>query len=119
MVNRQRAQGTEAEVRVERLHQDVGFVARLIRGRGRNDQGDVEIVHPKLGTFVASVKDGERLNTVAELERHAARSGQGAERSVLFTTQRYRVDGQTRRRTRRAVVISEGLWIELLQRAVR
>jgi hypothetical protein len=66
------------------------------------------------------VKDRERLNGLQELERAAARSGQGAERTVVFWTQRYKPTPESRRRrTRRGVLISESLWIELLQRAVR
>lgn len=119
-MNKPKDQGTRAETRVEKLHQDQGFEAELIRGRGSRDTADVRVVHPKLGTFVGSVKDREHLSAPAELLRVAARSGQGAERSVLFWTQRYRPTPEAKRRsTRRCVVISEALWLELLARVQR
>jgi DNA-directed RNA polymerase beta' subunit len=119
MVNRNRNQGTNAEVRVERIVTEAGFQALLMRSRGRNDQADVEISHPTLGPIRVSVKDGERLNTVGELQRVGARSGLGRERSVVWQTQKYTAEGNQRRSSRRGVMVSEELFIELLQMAAR
>lgn len=119
-MNRQRAQGTAAEVRVEARHLEWGFEAELLRSRGKNDTADVRVEHPVLGRIWISVKDGERLNGVAELQRVQARSGGGRDRSVVFQTQKYRPTTDSRRRnSRRAVLISEELWFELLDLAAK
>lgn len=119
MVNKNRAQGTHAEVRVETILTEAGFPAHLMRGRGRNDQADVEVSHPVLGVLRISVKDGQRLNTVGELERVGRRSGLGAERSLVWQTQKYTVAGNHRRTSRRGVMVSEELFVELLQLAAK
>ena len=66
-----------------------------------------------------SVKDGERLNTAAEVWRVGIRSGAGKERSIVFQTQRYRPAGAKRRATRRIVAMDETLYFELLELAAR
>jgi hypothetical protein len=65
------------------------------------------------------VKDGERLNTVGELERVGRRSGLGADRSIVWQTQKYTPEGNHRRASRRGVMVSENLLIELLQLAAK
>jgi hypothetical protein len=64
------------------------------------------------------VKDGERLNTVGELERHTQRAKMvPAHHVAVFETQRVKEPGRKRRRTRRGVMIPEELWLELLKEA--
>jgi hypothetical protein len=51
---------------------------------------------------------------VAELQRVGQRSGLGPHRSIVWQTQKYRPEGNHRRSSRRGVMVSEELFIELL-----
>jgi hypothetical protein len=56
---------------------------------------------------------------VGELQRVGARSGLGRERSIVWQTQKYTSEGNQRRSSRRGVMMSEELFIELLDMAAR
>lgn len=108
-MNRPKKQGTAAETRIVKLHQEAGIPARRLAEGGSLDLGDVEIQ----GGIFGEVKDREVLNVQDALEKAVRKAG--THRVALFWTQRRRSRADARRRvSRRLVAIPEELWLELI-----